>query len=143
MCSSPRSASCELFLYLMHGGFQFNCLGHAQPSSCVPWRGGTISWGQWWILICESRGNATLELDADPQGQSDQRDYLRTEEWDSGQGEEDGQEPVKDHEEGLGKGIGMGEALKKILWVLLQQKAFWNKILVWGFRLNSSRNQLV
>lgn len=62
---------------------------------------------------------------------------------DSGQGEEDGQMPVRDHEEGLGKGLGMGDALKKILWVLLQQKAFWNKRLALGFRLNSSRNQLV
>lgn len=120
-------------------------LGHAQPASCVQWRGGTISWGQWWILICESRGNATLELDAVPQGQSNERDYLRTENglWPRGRRWPDACQRPEMPEEGLGKGLGMGDALKKILWVLLQQKAFWNKRLVLGFRLNSSRNQLV
>lgn len=56
-------------------------LEQAQPASCAQWKDGSISSECCCVLVltCESSENDTLGLDAVPQGQSDQRDYLRTE----------------------------------------------------------------
>lgn len=111
-------------------------LEQAQPASCAQWKAGTISSECCCVLVltCESSENDTLGLDAVPQGQSDQRDYLRTENG------KKGKKMARSLWKAMGSGwresrktwracIGMGEAWEQIL---SQQKAFWNNRLVLG-----------